>query len=116
MAASTLAEAAGAAFDNLQIRWRTNGMKNALTQFFNNGNPLFPDSEPSNQPLGNWFIYLGSLATTMAATNVPILELTQAAEIVYRLCWLAQASLTNGLISPTQATALLAYYNVFIGF
>lgn len=116
MAALTLAEAAGAAFDNLQIRWNNNGLKSALTQFFNNGNPLFPDSEPDSQALGDWFIPLGSLATNMAATNVPILELTQAAQIVYRLCWLAQVFKDNGSISSTQATTLLAYYNLFIGF
>jgi hypothetical protein len=114
--ALTLAQAAGQAFDNLQIRWLTDGLQFALTQFWKSTIDTFPDGDVNSHPVSNWLTVMASLADQMPAVAVPIDQLTAAAEVVYRLCWMGDFLQSNGNISTAQASILLARYNFFIGF
>lgn len=114
--ATTLAQAAGQAYDNLHIRWEANALKATLDTFWRTVIDQFPESEPNSHPVSNWFILISALADGMASTNVPIDQLTQAANYVYRLCWVGNFLQGSGLISNAQATFLLSSYNVIIGF
>ena len=114
--AVSLSQAAGQAFDNLHIRWLANQMKSTLTIFASTALPTFPEADPSSNPVSNWLTLIAALAAPMAATNVPIEQLTTAAQFVYRLCWVASFLQAQGGITNTQATFLLATYNAIIGF
>lgn len=114
--ATSLAQAAGQAYDNLHIRWLANALKSTLTIFSQQTIDTFPESQPDANPVSNWLTLIAALAAPMPATNVPIDQLTQAAEFVYRLCWMASFLQSSGGITNTQATFLLATYNVIIGF
>lgn len=114
--ATSLAQAAGQAFDNLHIRWLANQLKSVLTIFSQTALPTFPESAPDSNPVSNWLTLIAALAAPMPATNVPIDQLTLAAQFVYRLCWMASFLQSSGGITNTQATFLLATYNAIIGF
>lgn len=114
--ATSLAQAAGQAFDNLHIRWLANQLKSVLAAFSQATLPTFPESAPNSNPVSNWLTLVGALAQPMPATNVPIDQLTDAAEFVYRLCWMASFLQTSGGITNAQANFLLASYNAIIGF
>jgi hypothetical protein len=113
--ATSLPAAAGQAFDNLHVRWQANQLRTNLSLFCEQTLVIFPQSAPDSNPVSNWITVLWALSSQLAATNVPIVQLTQAAEIVYRLCWMASALFGHGVDFVQQAT-LLAKYNVFIGF
>ncbi len=114
--ATTLAQAAGQAFDNLHIRWLSNSLKGALTTFCQTTLDTFPEAQPDFHPVSNWLVLISGFAVTLPTTNVPINQLTTAAQYVYRLCWMASFLQSSGQISTTQANFLLASYNVIIGF
>ena len=114
--ATSLAQAAGQAFDNLHIRWLANGLKSVLTLFWENTLATFPESQQDANPVSDWLTLIAALAAPMPATNVPIEQLTTAAEYVYRLCWMASFLQSSGGITNTQANFLLASYNAIIGF
>jgi hypothetical protein len=114
--ATTLSQAAGQAFDNLHIRWLANGLQSVLAAFSATTLPSFPESQPNANPVSNWLTLIAALAQLIPATNAPIQDLTQAAEYVYRLCWVANFLQSTGDITNTQATFLLASYNTIIGF
>jgi hypothetical protein len=114
--ATSLAQAAGQAYDNLHIRWLANGLQSTLTIFWQTTIDTFPEAAPNSNPVSNWLTLIAALAAPMPATNVPIDQLTQAAEFVYRLCWMASFLQSSGGITNTQAAFLLATYNVIIGF
>jgi hypothetical protein len=114
--ATTLSQAAGQAYDNLHIRWLANQLKSVLASFSAATLNTFPQSAPSNNPVSNWLTLIAALAAPMPATNVPIEQLTEAAEFVYRLCWMANFLQSTGGITNTQANFLLASYNAIIGF
>lgn len=109
-----LAAAAGAAFDNLQIWWGTNNLKSRLQLFWTSILPTFVDADVPSRPVSNWITVLAALTSQLAATNVPIGQLTESADVVYRLCWMAQALKDMGQITPTQASSLLAFYNTYL--
>jgi hypothetical protein len=116
--ATTLAQAAGQAYDNLHIRWLANqigGTQGRLALLCQACLPIFPESLPGGLPVAHWLTVLFSLGVQLPATNVPIDQLTEAAQILYRLCWMAFALIGNG-ISSSQAAQLLAQVNVIIGF
>jgi hypothetical protein len=116
--ATTLAQAAGQAYDNLHIRWLANqlgGPSGVIALFCKNALPVFPNSLPGGIPVANWLTIFYATGVEIPATNVPINQLTDAAEILYRLCWMASV-LTNNGITTTQAAQLLAQYNTIIGF
>lgn len=114
--ASSLEQAAGQAFDNLQIRWLANGLKSAVTTFSSDTLVAFPQQQQLANPVSNWITVLSALGQDLTPTNVPIDLLTDAAEIVYRLCWMAATLRDNSNITTAQASFLLSRYNVLIGF
>lgn len=114
--ATTLAQAAGQAFDNLHIRWLANGLKSVLTAFWQQTLPTFPESEPNSHPVSNWLTLIAVIADDIPATNVPVDQLTIAAQRLYRLCWMGSVLQQSGGITNAQAAFLLASYNAIIGF
>lgn len=117
--ATDLAEAAGQSFDNLHIRWLSNQLLSNLVGFCRQSLPIFPQQLPGSNPVSNWITVLWAIADKFPATDVPIDQLTQAANLVYRLCWMAFSVIgtnTNTSITTAQASALLVKYNTFIGF
>ena len=113
--ATSLPIAAGQAYDNLHIRWQANQLHSNLVLFCENTLNIFPQAEPGGNPVSNWITVLWALADQLPATNVPITQLTDCAEIVYRLCWMASALFNNGVTFVQQAL-LLSKYNIYIGF
>lgn len=113
--ATSLAEAAGQAYDNLHVRWQANQLHTNLVLFCQTTLATFPQDDPGGNPVSNWITMLWALADQLAATNVPITQLTDSAEIVYRLCWMASALINNGVTFVQQAV-LLQKYNIYIGF
>ncbi len=116
--ATTLSQAAGQAFDNLHVLWLANqlgGTSGRIALFCQGSLPIFPPTLPGGEPVGNWLAVFYALGVTLPTTNVPISQLTEAAQILYRLCWMAFSVIGNG-ISTAQATQLLAQYNTIIGF
>ncbi len=111
--ALTLPEAAGLAFDNLQVWWLIPGtqLKNRLNAFWSFSLSLFPDSDPKGRPVANWLTLLAGLERIMANSQAPIEQLSAAAQYVYRACWMAQFLRTSGQISVAQANNLLGNYN-----
>ncbi len=116
--ATTLSQAAGQAFDNLHIQWLANqlgGATGRIVLFCEATLALFPESLPASNPVSNWITVFWALGIRLPTTNVPVDQLTDAAEILYRLCWMAFSLIGNG-ITTAQAAALLAQYNAIIGF
>lgn len=116
--ATTLDQAAGQAFDNLHVQWLANqlgGPTGRIALFCQGALPLFPASLPGGSPVSNWLTVFYSLGVQLPASNVPIIQLTESAQILYRLCWMAFSLIGNG-ISTGQAAQLLATYNSIIGF
>jgi hypothetical protein len=116
--ALTLAQAAGQAYDNLHVRWLSNqlgGPSGRISLLCQACLPIFPQESPGGVPISNWLAIFYSQGVQLPATNVPISQLTVAAEILYRLCWLGSALTGNGITSA-QATQLLAQVNTIIGF
>lgn len=113
-AAPTLAAAAGQAFDNLTSHYIAGNLKITLDQFWGANLDSFPESEPNSHPVSNWLTVIAALADIMPTGQPPLVQLTQAAEAVYRLCWMASFLRGSGGISHDQADALLASYNAII--
>jgi hypothetical protein len=114
--AISLAQAAGQAFDNLNVRFQADLLKAVLTQFWQATINLFPESDVNSHPVSNWITVIAALADPMPVTDVPLEQLTDAAEFVYRLCWMASFLQSSGGITNGQATSLLGFYNIIIGF
>lgn len=113
--ATTLDQAAGQAFDNLAVFFDTNQLKSRVTTFCAQSIGIFPQQEADSNPVSNWITVFAALAARMPSSNVPIDQLTAAAEILYRLCWMAFSIIGNGITSG-QAALLLAEFNVVLGF
>jgi len=113
--ATTLSQAAGQAYDNLHIIWLADDLPGRIALFCQNSLPIFPATLEGGLPVAHWLTVFSSLGVTLPATAVPIVQLTAAAQILYRLCWLAFSLIGNG-ITTSQATQLLANYNTFLGF
>lgn len=114
--ALTLPQAAGQAFDNLNVHFLADQLQAVLTLFWEATINIFPESDVNSHPVSNWITVIAALAGPMPVTNVPLEQLTAAAEFVYRLCWMASFLQTSGGITNAQATALLGFYNTVIGF
>lgn len=116
--ATSLAQAAGQAFDNLNIHFQASQLKGVLTLFWRATIDIFPEADVNSHPVSNWITVIAALADQMPPTNIPIEQLTEAAEFVYRLCWMASLlqSSVPPLITNAQAAALLGFYNTVIGF
>lgn len=111
--ASTLQEAAGQAYDNLEISWLSNNLKTNTRDFAAAVLSQFPDENANARPVANWATILSSFSKVMPATNVPQTELTSAVEVVYKACWLASylTTTTPQMVTTAQAAAMLASYN-----
>jgi hypothetical protein len=110
--ATTLPQAAGLAFDNLQVLWLIPGLlKQRLGLFCDTSLPFFLDQDVNGRPVANWLTVLSTLADLMPVSDVPIELLTQAAEYVYRVCWMGNTLRVANLITATQASNLLGNYN-----
>lgn len=112
--AVTLPQAAGQAYDNLVIHWDNQQLKLKITQFCASSNTIFDQQSEQSHPVSNWVAVLSALGENLPVSDVPIDQLTESAEIVYRLCWMASTLIGNG-ITTGQATSLLTAYNAFIG-
>jgi len=113
--ATTLSQAAGQSFDNLAVFFDTNQLKSRIATFCTQTNPIFPQQENGSHPVSNWIAVFAALAARMPSSSVPIDQLTAAAEILYRLCWMAFGLIGNG-ITTAQASALLTSFNLILGF
>lgn len=110
--ALTLPEAAGAAFDNLQLKWVSDNLKSSMTIFSNGISNVGSEQQVDSHPIRNWFALIANLANQMPSFAVAIGDLTLSAEYIYRLCWVTQQLLDQSLISSGQAAAILLEYNV----
>lgn len=108
--AANLAQAAGMTFDNMQIWWIANQLQARLDQFWSGILPTFPESDETSHPVSNWLTVIASLTQTFP-TIMNLTQLTQAAEAVYRLCWMASYLQGTGGITSSQAVDLLSAYN-----
>lgn len=126
---TNLISAAQDAFVNCAAKTGNGQLKSALSDFVAavNQSPqltggTFPDQAPNNRPISNWFIPIVDLSSGMSATaQYSLLEVDQAANLVYRICWAAFAAAgppSNtqgpGLIDTAQYAAMLAAYNASI--
>lgn len=113
--AANLIQAAGLSYDNCFAKWTANTLKVKLTAFWQASSLVFDQNRPNDVPPGNWISILATLASQMAAADVPFPDLNASAQYVYRLCWLTQALVTQGLLTNAQGVALLAAYNAQLG-
>jgi len=116
--ATTLSQAAGQAYDNLHIRWLANqlgGTSGRIAIFCQQALPVFPPSLEGGKPVANWLTLFYALGVELPVSDVPIQQLTDAAQILYRLCWMAFSLIGQG-ITTGQAAQLLALVNTIIGF
>jgi hypothetical protein len=113
--AATLPQAAGLSFDNLQVKWLANQLKNALGNFWPQLLSQFPESSANNHPVSNWLALIANLQDQMTQSSVPIDQLTLAAEYIYRICWMTEALRVQSLITAPQAAAVLGAYNGSFG-
>lgn len=111
MAAATLIEAAGLAYNNCFTLWTANTLKTKLTAFAAACAPVFIEDRPGDQPCGNWLVLIAALAKDMIAVDVPFTDLNAAAQYVFRFCWLTTSLNTLTIVSNAQAAAVLAAYN-----
>jgi hypothetical protein len=114
----TLPAAAGAAFDNLQLKWLGGlggGLASSLIIFCQSVNTQFQEQDINSHPVINWNAIIWSLGTRLSLqTVVSLADLTLSAQYVYRICWMTNQLRIQNLISAPQATNVLQYYNSFI--
>lgn len=111
--AANLPEAASDAFDNLHTLWLADTLKTKVTAFCVALLPTFPQVEINSHPVSNWLTLIYALASQMPATNVIYDDLITSADMIYRVCWIAnQLGVVQNLISNLQVTAVLTQYNL----
>jgi hypothetical protein len=116
-AAATLQEAAGSAFDNLQVWFAiSNAQAQArLTQFWGGIISSFPTTDVKSRPIQNWIAVLAAQTTQIPTSPAhDLVALDASAQVVYRLCWNVSDLQTKGFITTTQANAVLGAYNANI--
>lgn len=119
--AISLQQAAAQAYDNLTIWWLNGQLKTKCTAFANALLAQCPDGNVGSRPVANWGVILAALATNMKisstfppfSTHFPETDLSDAAQIVYKACWICSYLSTSPqtAVSSAQATAVLASYN-----
>lgn len=113
--AANLPSAAGLAWNNLYIKWQGNDLKSSMTAFWQTCIEQFPEELDNSHPVSNWLTILAALAAQLPATSVSYQDLIVSVDTVYRVCWMTSQLLTQGLITPTQATtgpsSVLVAYN-----
>lgn len=115
MAAADLEQAAGMSFDRLHFYWNIDQLKTRMTFFWQNiiGPTVnaFEDQNVDGRPVANWSSIVATIADDLPAAAVPLEQLTQSVESVYKTCWIANYLDGQGLITSAQATAVLDAYN-----
>jgi hypothetical protein len=109
--AANLLEAAGIAYDNLYVRWQLNQLKIRLNNFVAGVTATFPDGDANSRPIGNWLIPIRALGEVIPSVGVELDDLTAAAQMIYRICYLGSQLEASGQISAAQGNALLLQYN-----
>lgn len=107
---ANLQQAANQAYDNMYVQWNTGQLKSRLTSFASQCSPFFKEGNPNDRTVGNWLIPIQALAANMSAGVTPLSLFNDAVQYIYRMCWQADAMQTAGLISATQANAVLVNY------
>lgn len=109
--ATTLPEAAFQAYSNLYTLYLANTLKTQVAAFCAAILPTFPDETPDGRPVANWATLLYVTSSQMPSSSVPYTSLNDAATQLYKLCFMAQALKDAGLITASQASAVLTQYN-----
>ncbi len=112
--APTLPLAAAIAYQNLLEQAAANHLSTKLTAYAAAMSPLFSDAIPNDRPVGNWLVPISAAAATCGVRGT-ITAQVAAADLVYRICWAAEAMFNAGFISSAQHVAALAAYNTTIG-
>lgn len=116
--AANLPTAAALAWGNLYAKWQGNDLKSALTSFWQGCIDTFPEQLDNSHPVSNWLTLIAALAESIPATGVSYERLVEAVSSVYRVCWMTQQLLNQGLITADQATtganSILVQYNAQI--
>lgn len=114
--AATLTEAAYLTYEQCGILWTANTLRNKYEAFLEDVSPIFSDSQPNDRPVGNWLIPMYALLTQVeAATPEEQVFLNTCVQYIYRICYAGYIMNSDGFISNTQATQLLAAWNANIG-
>lgn len=119
--AANLLEAATKTPSNLLPLWEASTLQAKVIAFWQAIDPEFPDEVDSNQPVSNWIAIIAAFAPSILdyeqpAPNSGVGLNTQATfqttvDYIYRLCKFAYYYAAQGLISATQAAAILTAYN-----
>lgn len=112
--ALTLQQAAGRSFDDLNIRWQTDSMKNVLTLFWGLVIQSFPVTDEGGAPIRNWLAVIAANADNLPLSDVPLADLTTNVKPIYGICWLGDKLRSLNRITVAQANAILGAYNAFI--
>lgn len=113
--AATLTEAAHLTYVRSRSKWTAGTLQAAVLGLINDTSPIFDDNRPNDRPVGNWLVPLKGLQENFAVGVLPLVQFDQAVTFIYRLCLAGAAQLAEGLITNTQATALLTVWNARIG-
>lgn len=113
--AANLPSAAALAWGNLYVKWQSNLLKSSMTAFWQACIGQFPEELDGSHPVSNWLTIISALADRLPATGVSYQDLIESVDTVYRVCWMTSQLLTQGIITPTQATtgpsSVLVAYN-----
>lgn len=115
--AADLKEAAYLSYPQASLLWTAGlaQLRTALNNFIVGASPLFEDAVANDRPVGNWLIPMKSIAAVMPGVAVPIGQLNNAVEVLYRMCYAAYINFQRNLITSDQAVALLALWNTLFG-
>lgn len=113
--AANLTDAAHLTYVRSRSKWTAATLQAAVLGLINDVSPIFDDNRPDDRPVGNWLVPLKGLEQNFAVGVLPLVQFDQAVDYIYRLCLAGAAQLAEGLITNTQATALLAAWNTRIG-
>ena len=111
MAAVDLRQAALQAWDNMFPLCALGTLKTSITAFIAAITPSFDQQRQGDHPMLNWISVLAGFNAQSEGDALDWPELRIACDYVYRLCWMGFQASTQGLITPTQAAAVLAAYN-----
>lgn len=112
--ATTLAQAAGQAEDNMTVWFAFNQLKVRLQAFAGQLFNLFPDDNQNSRPVANWLTVLIGVVQPMSNSMTEV-QLADTSQIMYRLLWMASDLQSSSLITTAQANAVLTAYNGQIG-
>lgn len=114
-AALNLPAAARASFVDCSAKIAAGQLKANILSFITAVYATFPVNMPKNRPVSNWFIPINALSVSMrSGFPYTLVELDQAANLIYRICWGASTQQSLGFITAAQGNALLASYNAHI--